>query len=428
MKTLLHSLTLIVALFTSGIVTAQTIDYDTYFTPERMRIDLIFAGDCDQQEVFLSGLKKEFAWSGPKKELLDPFRYGEYYLEVISGEKVIFSRGFCSLFQEWRTTEEAKRTKKAFTLSQTIPFPKSTIKVSIYERSKKSGLFEIMNTFTIDPNHKSVNCEKENNFEVATIHHSGDPAEKVDLLFIAEGYTAEQMDKFIEDVNRFTKALFETEPYAQRKDDFNVRAVKSISEDSGTDIPHQDIWRNTVVGSTFYTFDIDRYLTAPDQTRISSIASNAHYDALYVIVNTDKYGGGGIYNFYGLSMSGGRSVSEVFVHEFGHSFAGLADEYYSSEVAYEDYYNLTLEPWEPNITTLVDFNKKWRDLLGAQIPIPTPDKAEYKDVLGVFEGGGYMTKGIYRPAVNCRMKSNNAPGFCEACQRAISQMIDYYTK
>lgn len=404
------------------------LQYDEFFTNDRLRIDLIFAGDYSEQMVFLSGVKKEGAWSGSRRNLVDHFRYGEYYMELYSGDQLIYSKGFCSLFQEWRTTDEAKRTKKAFTLSQTIPYPKKSVTLSIYERCKKTGSFIELESFSIDPNHKSVNCEKENDFTVRSLHNSGDPSEKVDLLFIAEGYTEDQMDKFISDAQRFTQYLFDIEPYKSRKQDFNIWAVESISKDSGPDIPQNDQWSNSVAGATFYTFDVDRYMTAPDHTQISKIASNAHYDIIYVIVNTDKYGGGGIYNFYGLSMSDGRSVAEVFVHELAHTITGLADEYYTSEVAYEDYYNLRLEPWEPNITTLVNFDKKWKNMLSNKTPVPTPDVIEYENTLGVFEGGGYMAKGIYRPVHNCRMKANNAPAFCPVCQKAINDMIDYYCK
>ena len=261
----------------------------------------------------------------------------------------------------------------------------------------------------------SINCESENDFEVVSLINNGDKSKKVDLLFVAEGYTANEMDKFIKDAQKFTGYLFNTEPYKSRKDDFNIWAVKSISKDSGPDIPHQGIWKQTVLESNFYTFKIDRYLTAPEYSLIASAASNAPFDAIYVIVNTDKYGGGGIYNYYALSMSDHPTESMVFVHEFGHSFAGLGDEYYTSEVSYEDFYNLKVEPWEPNLTTKVHFDAKWKDMME-------------KDGVDLYEGGGYMAKGIFRPAQDCRMKTNTAPSFCPVCIRAINRMIDYYTK
>jgi len=385
-------------------------------TVQRLRIDLIFAGDAQKQEIFLDGMHKESVWSGPKAISADPFNYGEYQYKVFnnSGE-VLFSKGFSTLFQEWRTTAEAKTTPKAFTSSYWIPFPEDSVKVVFYERVKSTGKYSELYSMTIDPNDKTISSEKENNFKITPVLVNGDPSTKVDLVFIAEGYTEEEMGKFEADVKKFAGYLFDIEPYKSRKADFNIWAVESISKESGTDIPQSGIWKNTVVSSNFYTFKIDRYLTAPNQKEVAKLASNTACDALYVIVNTNKYGGGGIYNFYGLSMSDHPTEAAVFVHEFGHSFAGLGDEYYTSDVTYEDFYNLKAEPWEPNLTTLVDFDSKWKGMVD-------------KNGVGLFEGGGYMAKGIYRPYPDCRMKTNTAAGFCPVCAKAINDMIDYYTK
>jgi len=396
--------------------TLSTTDYDSFFTKERLRIDLTFAGDAKKQSIFLGGLHKEALWSGSRTNLVYPFNYGEYQYKLFdSTGRVIFSKGFSTLFQEWRTTAESKTTPRAFASSYWIPFPKVIVKVVFYERVKSTGLFSEIFSYNIDPKDKAINEEKENDFNVTPVMVSGDPAKKVDLVFIAEGYTAEQIGKFKADAAKFAGYLFNFEPYKSRKEDFNIWAVESISKESGTDIPHMGIWKNTIASSNFYTFQIDRYLTAPDQREIASLASNSTCDAIYVIVNTNKYGGGGIYNFYGLSMSDHPTEASVFVHEFGHSFAGLGDEYYSSAVAYEEFYNLKTEPWEPNLTTQVNFDSKWKDMMG-------------KDGVGLYEGGGYMTKGIFRPWPDCRMKTNSAPGFCPVCTKAISDMIDYYTK
>jgi len=423
------SLFLLVLLFAVNTLDAQKINYDDHFTGERLRIDFVFAGNAASQNVYLDGLKMESAWSGSRTSLVAPFDYGEYLLEVKSKDgKLIYSAGFNNLFQEWRTTAEAAVTPRAFSGSCRIPFPKESVAVIVSEREKQTGKFRQIASFQIDPQDKLINREKENNYKTISLHHSGEPANKVDLLFIAEGYTAEQMEKFRADAQRFMKYLFETEPYKSRKNDFNIWAVESVSSEAGPDIPQQGIWKNTAAASNFYTFRLDRYLTAPDHKKVSSIASESPCDAMYVIVNTDKYGGGGIYNYYGLSMADHATASQVFVHEFGHSFAGLGDEYYASEVAYEDFYNLKTEPWEPNLTTLVDFDRKWKKMIDKTTPVPTPNDGKFNGVTGVFEGGGYMTKGIYRPALDCRMKSNTAPGFCEVCVKAIEDMIDYYTK
>lgn len=407
---------------------SQSSFYD-YFTTERLRVDLVLAGDASGQSLFLDGFTKEPGWSGPRENLNEPFNYGEYQMKVFTtnGENV-FTKGFNTLFQEWRTTAEAKEIKRAFSLSVTMPFPKVKMVIKFYERERSSGIFKEIASIPVDPSDKLIVSGSENTYKITPIIVNGHPWEKVDLLFIAEGYTEQEMDKFRQDCKRFAEYLFSVEPYSSRKNDFNIYALEAVSTDSGTDIPHMDIWKNTALSSNFYTFRIDRYLTAPDHKKVASAASAAHYDALYVIVNTDKYGGGGVYNYYGLSMSDHKQAAEVFVHELGHSFAGLGDEYYSSEVAYEEFYNLKTEPWEPNLTTLVNFDSKWRSLIKEGVPIPTPSIEMYKSSTGLFEGGGYMSKGIYRPALDCRMKSNSAQGFCEVCRDAISAVIDYHTK
>ena len=249
------------------------------------------------------------------------------------------------------------------------------------------------------------------------LQHSGDMQDKVDLLFIAEGYTADEMEKFHSDCRRLMDSLFMMEPYKSRREDFNVAALDVISEESGTDIPDKGIWKDTAMKSHYYTFYVDRYLTMPDQTAIADRISGVPFDAMYVVVNDDGYGGGGIYNSYGMGTSDNALADKLFIHEFGHSFAGLGDEYYDDEVAYQDMYDLNVEPWEPNITTKVDFGRKWKDMIGS---------GEYGDSLGLFEGGGYTAKGMYRPRLDCRMRTNGSPDFCPVCQRAINRMIDYY--
>lgn len=416
-------------------------EYDKYFTAERLRIDLVFAGNASVQNIYLDGLKRESLWSGSKVNLVDPFEYGEYLLEVrelvpakkgdttlVAGD-VIYSKGFSTLFQEWRTTIEARQLSRAFNSAYWTPYPKVPVEVSISARNKATGKFGKIFSMHVDPKDKLINCDKENDFKVDTIYYNGNTANKMDLLFVAEGYTANQMDKFRADVKKMADYLFSMEPYKQRKNDINIWAVESVSKDSGTDIPHKDIWKNTAACSNFYTFRTDRYLTAPNQQLICKLASNAPCDALYVLVNTDKYGGGGIYNFYGLCASDAKYNLEVFIHEFGHSFAGLGDEYYDSSTAYdEEFYNLKIEPWEPNITTLVNFKAKWKDMLTKGTPVPTPATDMKSDMLGAYEGGGYMTKGIFRPRMDCRMKTNTAKDFCPVCRRAINDMIDYYCK
>ena len=424
-------ITLCAAALLSIAAFAQQPKYETYFTPDRLRIDLTFAGDASYQKIYLDGLVKECAWSGSKTNLIDTFNYGEYRLEVqtLQGE-AIYSKGFNTLFQEWRTTADAVTTPQAFCSSYTIPYPKEKVVLKVYERVKATGVYSEIFSVGINPADKLISHEVANSWKVSSLMQNGDPATKVDLCFIAEGYTAQEMEKFRADALRFTEYLFTMAPYNRHKEDFNIWLVESVSEESGTDIPHEDVWKKTVANSNFYTFRSDRYLTAQNQKTICQIATAAPYDALYVIVNNEKYGGGGIYNFYGLSASNCKWAEEVFVHEFGHSFAGLGDEYYDSSTSYEEFYNIKIEPWEPNLTTLVNFESKWKDMLPSGTSVPSPPLSDPKDnvSMGVFEGGGYMAKGIYRPVMDCRMKTNQAQGFCPVCQRAIEKMIGYYCK
>ncbi|RPI44315.1 MAG: peptidase M64, partial [Bacteroidetes bacterium] len=220
--------------------------------------------------------------------------------------------------------------------------------------------------------------------------------------------------------------IFSEEPFKSNRRAFNIRAVKSFSVDSGTDIPGEGTWKNTVLNSSFYTFGIERYMTTLDYRSVCDVASNAHYDQVYILVNTPKYGGGGIYNFYSISASDNNESRAVVIHEFGHAFAGLADEYFNSEVAYNVYFNLEAEPWNPNLTTLVAFGSKWRDQVGTGTPVPTPADEQYAGAVGVFEGGGYVSRGVFRPMIDCRMHTNDAE-FCPVCRKAILKMIGRYT-
>ena len=155
--------------------------------------------------------------------------------------------------------------------------------------------------------------------------------------------------------------------------------------------------------------------------------SGVPYEHIVILANTENYGGGGIYNSYLMSAAHNEKTRPVVVHEFGHSFAGLADEYYYDD-QYETQYPADTEPWEPNLTTLVDFDRKWKDMLPRGTKIPTkPSKKNLYTEVGVYEGGGYQSKGVYRPAQECRMKINEAPVFCPVCERAILRVINYYT-
>ena len=408
---------LLTASFHTG---AQGPDYDTYFTPDRLRVDFILAGNAQEQHAYLSGLRKECAWAGSRASLIDPFRYGEYMFEVRSGDTLIYSKGFSTLFQEWRTTAEAREVSKAYTQTVWMPFPKDDVRITLSERVKETGGFREIFSCNVDPADALISHEAAPDYTVTPLLTYGDMEHKVDLLFVAEGYTEKEMYKFHRDCRRFMKYLFTMEPYKSRRRDFNLKALDVVSRERGTDIPNRDIWKNTALNSHFHTFYIDRYLTVPDHKAIADNVSGVPFDVLFIVVNENEYGGGGIYNSYALGTARDRQSYKVFIHEFGHSFAGLGDEYYTSEVAYENFYNLETEPWEPNLTTLVDFDSKWKDMI---------DSGEWpEEQVGIHEGGGYMAKGVYRSREDCRMHTNTAPDFCPVCQRAISRMIDYYCK
>ena len=204
--------------------------------------------------------------------------------------------------------------------------------------------------------------------------------------------------------------------------------MPAASKQSGTDLPGKDIWKNTLFDSHFYTFGTERYLNTVNNKQVRDVAANAPYDQIYILVNSSKYGGAGIYNYYSICTADDKNSNFVFTHEFGHAFAGLGDEYYTSDVSVEDFYDLKSEPWEPNLTTLVGFDKKWKALVEEGTPIPTPATKEFKNKTGVFEGGGYVEKGVYRPALDCSMKSVKYDYFCEVCTRAIIQMVEFYAK
>ena len=415
---------LLLAILCNISVFAQS-DFDKYFEKKSLRVDFALSGNLKSQSAAIQGLREEPVWGGPVKNLIDKFNYGGYYINVYdkATNKLIYSRGFNTLFEEWRSTEQAET--QSWTNSASVPFPKVPVYVEITARDKADMQFHPLLKQEVDPKSIFIDRGKLKANKVHQIQKNGDSTEKVDLVFIAEGYTADEQEKFVADANRFTEALFATPPFTTRRNDFNVWAVCLVSEESGTDVSGKGIFKNTALNSGYYTFGVDRYLTTPDMKSIRDAVWNVPCDAIFLLINTDMYGGGGMYNFYACGTADNPRTPVVFTHEFGHSFAGLADEYFSSEVAYQDFYNLKYEPWEPNITTLVDFGSKWKDLLPADTPIPTPLDAGHKDKAGVFEGGGYLSKDIYRPMDHCMMR-DYAP-FCPACSRAILQMVDFLT-
>jgi hypothetical protein len=403
--------------------------FDDYFTDRTMRFDFMLAGNSVTTKVFPVSFREEPIWGGSLTNLTDKFNYGSFKYEVFDAASgiLIYSRGFCTLYQEWQTTAEAKQIERSFHEVATFPFPKNKVNFVLSIRAR-DGQFSKLYETAIDPASYFITREKPDAALATRIYGTGDPHTSFDIEFIAEGYTKGEAEKFRADVKRFADILFLEAPFDKYQDRINIWAVEAPSQESGTDVPGEGIYVNTALSSSYYTFDVDRYLTTQDIGTVNDYAASAPHDQIVVLINSPRYGGGGVYNYYSAVTSDHQFTPQVFTHEFGHGFAGLADEYYNSEVAYEEFYPLDVEPWEPNITTRVNFESKWKDMIARSVPVPTPNEKKYTGVTGLFEGGGYAAKGIYRPSFDCRMKSNQADSFCEVCQTAIEEMIQFYLK
>ncbi|MCB0752950.1 MAG: peptidase M64, partial [Ignavibacteriae bacterium] len=314
-------------------------------------------------------------------------------------------------------------------LSETLifPYPKDSVRVEIHDRDSMNN-FQKQHEFIIDPQSYFVKKEKLNKADDFKVHYAGEPSTKLDIVFIPDGYTKEEMNKFKSDAQRFANYLFEYEPFSANKKNINIWGVEAISENSGTDIPGDTVWKSTALNTTFYTFDSERYIMTMDDKVVRNYASNAPYDQIYIIVNTAKYGGGSIYNYYSTAAADNELSKKIFIHEFGHGLVGLADEYYTSDDSYQDFYNLKAEPWEPNITTLVNFKSKWKNLLKPNADIPTSTEGKKELEIGVYEGGGYVAKGVYRSTPNSIMKAFDSNEFNEVSKKAIEKIIKFYSE
>ncbi len=403
-------------------------DFNKYFTDGSLRFDYYRTGNAQKEIISNDEMFHEPFWGGSHKNLIDTFDLGNYKFEVrdsLTGT-LIYSRGFSSLFREWRFTPEAKKINRSFSETVVFPFPKNTVKLLFYNR-KHDGSWGKEYACYINPDDYFIikrQNRKERNFK---IHGSRTPDKALDIVLLSEGYTQEEMQKFMDDARRFKDFLLKTPPFDKLADKINVWVVPAPSPESGTDIPGKGIWKNTLFDSHFYTFGTERYLNTLNNKRVRDLAGNAPYDQIYILANTTKYGGAGIFNYYSICAAGNKFSPQVFVHEFGHAFAGLGDEYYDADASNENFYDTKVEPWEPNLTTLVHFDKKWKAMVDKDTPIPTPDTRKYNGVTGVFEGGGYKAKGVYRPQRTCMMKELSA-GFCPVCTKAILDMLAFYSE
>jgi hypothetical protein len=419
---------IIIAVFFLSLPIFGQIKFNDYFIDRTLRLDFYHTGNKTSETISFDKLIEEGIWSGSKKNLIDIFHYGNYMMKVFdqTSNKLIYSRGFSTLYQEWQTTEEAKTVTRSFEGSMLFPFPKAKVVVEIDNRDKKNNYVKIFEK-SVSPDDYFIMKEKIKPYPYFMVHYSGNSSEKLDIVFIPEGYTKDEMGKFNKDCKRLSSVLFNHSPFKENENKINIWGVEAPSNESGTDIPGKGIWKNTLLNSRFYTFDTERYLMTSDYFTVKDVAANAPYDQIYILVNTNKYGGGAIYNFYSETAVDNERSDYIFVHEFGHGLGGLADEY-GNDKTYEDMYPLDTEPWEPNITTLVNFESKWKNMIEPGTPIPTPEEEKYKNKIGVFEGGGYVGKGVYRPTMNSIMNSFTTTEFNEVCKDALKRIINFYSE
>lgn len=413
--------------FTFISVNAQ-VDFNDYFLDKTLRLDFYHYGNSNTETFTFDELIEEPYWGGSKVNLVDTFNYGYYMMKVYddSTNQLIYSRGFSTLFQEWQTTEEAKHIYRTYPGSVVFPYPKAKVKVEIYRRDKMN-VFQKKFEYVVDPESYFIKKERKMVFDNFKVHYAGDPSQKLDIVLIPEGYTKEEMDDFKKECKIFADFLFEYSPFKENEDNINVWGIEGFSKDSGVDIPGEHVWKNTLLNSNYYTFDSERYLMTVDFQSVRDVAANAPYDQIYILANSDKYGGGAIYNFYSLTAVKNVKAKQVFIHELGHGLAGLADEY-GYDDTYQDMYPEGVEPWEVNITTLVDFDSKWKSLVDKDTPIPTPQDSAYYGKLGAFEGAGYVGKGVYRPTYNSIMRAFDSNEFNIVCKEALDKVIKFYAE
>ncbi|NJK95144.1 MAG: peptidase M64 [Bacteroidales bacterium] len=480
-------------LFPAVIFSQGKVDFNKYFADSTLRVDYYHTGDAREEIVSMDKMYIQPGWAGNPGNCIQPFELGTYKVSLfdVATEKLIYSKGYSTIFGEYQTIDAAiKGIKKTYHETVLVPFPLKEVKMVIEKRAKNNSLSPIYSVI-IDP--KDYHICRENparsSDEVISVIKNGNPHNSVDLVILGEGYTISEKDKFIKDLNYFTNLFFTFEPYKSHHKAFNISGIFAPSENSGTDEPRQGVYRNTRFGSSFNTFDTDRYCLADDEKNIRDAAGMVPYDAILIMVNKDRYGGGGIYNWQTIFATGSDKRDYVFLHEFGHAFAGLADEYYSSEVAYQDIFTPGVEPLEANITALLDTaNVKWKKYLTPGIMVPTEwGKATFdslnnalnslssekmktivqlknqkapmmeiesremdfdrrlndlrkqaddflfnhplKDKVGVFEGANYLSEGYYRPTINSMMHKFdiNDKSYGVVNNQAIIAIIEYYT-
>jgi hypothetical protein len=442
-----------------------------------MRVDYYHTGNATQEHFSLDRVVVEpLPWPGNPAQPVDPLDRGKYFFEVVdtASGKTLYSRGFASMYGEWETTAEAKSMNRTFSESLRFPGVDKPARVTLKKRDARNKFTNIWTT-DIDPADKFIvrSGALANAGPLMKLHERGDPADKLDLLILGDGYTAAERGKFERDARRLMGVLFATSPFKERERDINVWGLVPPSIDSGISQPSDRVQKRTPLGTTYDTFDSERYILTTENRAFRDLAANAPYDVVEILVNTEKYGGGGIYGLYSTVAADNLWAPYVFVHEFGHHLAGLADEYFTSDVAYLPPAD-RVEPWEPNVTALLDVAAlKWKELVEPGTPLPTPWSKEqfereqkegqkrrreiraakrpesemnalfreelardtallgsgaFAKRVGAFEGANYEAKGYYRPQADCIMFTRDQVPFCAVCRRALEQTLDTYTR
>ena len=407
-------------------------EFSELFADKTMRLDYTLVGNAEQQTIALHEIIVNEGWAGRRVNLDKvPVRgNGEIRVYDSESKKTIYRNTFSTLFQEWVITDEAEQVTKSFESTLLIPYPLKSVNVEVLLFDNK-GIITASLTHTIDPKDKLIRHISTKTPRHEYLLQSGSDEECIDVVILSEGYTEQEMELFLKDARTACDEILSYEPFNTLRERFNFIAVMLPSIDSDVSVPQDDMWRQTALGSNFMSLYSPRYLTTNNVHHMHDLLSGIPCEHIIILANTDTYGGGGIYNSYTLTTAHNPMFKPVVVHEFGHSFGALGDEYFYEQVDHtEGTYDLNYEPWEQNITSLVDFKSKWEDMLPEGCSIPTEPTEERKEAysVGVYEGGGYITKGMYRPAVICRMRDNVATQFCPVCQRALERIIRFNTE
>ena len=414
-----------------GITYVNAQHFDEYFVDKTLRINYLHIGNKNVEKLQLHHYTEVNHWNGTRSQLVEPYHYGDILIEVIdpASQKLLFSRSYSCLFTEYRTTERGETEIARMEECVNVPMPKQPVRVR-FTSFDRSRVATVLKDTVLDP--ATLPMEKaKKEYEVINLHKGSSPDNAIDILFIPDGYAQSDAKTLNYDMKRFAKYVMNCSPYKENRRHVNIRAIKGFSEQSGITQPQNNIYVNTLVNCTYNALDLDRYLMCPGVWNLHEVADDAPYDVIIIICNSDKYGGGGIYNFYCTVYNHGKYPDYVIVHEMGHLIGGLADEYYTSEVSVQDFYPAGVEPTEPNLTTLVDFSSKWADKLESGTPIPTPPVSKGDpnyDRIGVYEGGGYVAKGVYRPTLHCTMNSISYNDFCPVCRETLEKVIKYYSR